>query len=79
MKLFVLSLLMGLVVGVLYALVGVRSPAPPIVALVGLLGIVLGEQLAATAFRTTAAGLPPAAAPEPACADPASRTEDPTS
>ncbi len=31
--------------GVIYALLGVRSPAPPIVALVGLLGILVGEQL----------------------------------
>ena len=41
MKLALLSLLMGLVVGVLYSLVGVRSPAPPVVALVGLLGMLL--------------------------------------
>ena len=38
------SLLMGLVVGVAYGLVQVRSPAPPRIALVGLLGILLGEQ-----------------------------------
>src|SRR5580700_11150000 len=41
---FVVSLLMGLVVGVAYGLVQVRSPAPPLIALVGLLGMVLGEQ-----------------------------------
>ena len=33
----------GLVVGCLYALVGVRSPAPPVVALLGLLGMLGGE------------------------------------
>jgi XapX domain-containing protein len=38
---YIVSLLMGLVVGVAYGLVHVRSPAPP---LVGLLGMVLGEQ-----------------------------------
>ncbi len=38
------SLLMGLVVGAAYGLVQVRSPAPPLIALVGLLGMVLGEQ-----------------------------------
>ena len=38
------SLLVGIGVGVAYALLGVKSPAPPIVALVGLLGIVIGEQ-----------------------------------
>jgi XapX domain-containing protein len=37
---FVVSLLMGLVVGVAYGLVQVRSPAPPLIALVGLLGMV---------------------------------------
>jgi XapX domain-containing protein len=32
-------------VGALYGLIRVKSPAPPIVALLGLLGMVLGEQL----------------------------------
>ncbi len=41
---YLVSLLVGIGVGVAYALLGVRSPAPPLVALVGLLGIVLGEQ-----------------------------------
>jgi XapX domain-containing protein len=41
---YLISLLMGLAVGVAYGLVHVRSPAPPLIALVGLLGIVLGEQ-----------------------------------
>ena len=41
---YIVSLLMGLVVGVAYGLVHVRSPAPPLIALVGLLGMVLGEQ-----------------------------------
>jgi XapX domain-containing protein len=41
---YVLSLLMGLAVGVAYGLVQVRSPAPPLIALLGLLGMVLGEQ-----------------------------------
>jgi XapX domain-containing protein len=45
MKVYVLSLAAGILVGVIYALLGVRSPAPPIVALVGLLGILVGEQL----------------------------------
>jgi XapX domain-containing protein len=34
----------GLGIGMIYALIDVRSPAPPLVALVGLLGMVLGEQ-----------------------------------
>jgi XapX domain-containing protein len=41
---YLVSLLMGLAVGVAYGLVQVRSPAPPIIALVGLFGMVLGEQ-----------------------------------
>ena len=45
MKLYVLSLAAGLLVGVVYSLLQVRSPAPPLVALVGLLGILLGEQI----------------------------------
>jgi XapX domain-containing protein len=45
MKLLFLSFVVGLGVGVLYGLIRVKSPAPPIVALLGLLGMVLGEQL----------------------------------
>ena len=40
----VVSFVMGLAVGMAYALLNIRSPAPPIIALVGLLGMVLGEQ-----------------------------------
>ena len=35
----------GILVGLIYSLINVRSPAPPIIALVGLLGILLGEQV----------------------------------
>jgi XapX domain-containing protein len=42
---YVISLGVGLIVGIAYALIGVRSPAPPLVALAGLLGMVGGEQL----------------------------------
>ena len=45
MKIYLLSLAVGLLVGVIYGLLNVRSPAPPVVALVGLLGILIGEQL----------------------------------
>jgi XapX domain-containing protein len=45
MKPYLLSLALGLLVGIIYALFGVRSPAPPVIALVGLLGILLGEQV----------------------------------
>jgi XapX domain-containing protein len=42
---YVISGAAGLLVGIIYGLVNVRSPAPPIIALVGLLGILVGEQL----------------------------------
>jgi XapX domain-containing protein len=45
MKVSFISFIVGLGVGVLYGLLRVKSPAPPIVALLGLLGMVLGEQL----------------------------------
>ena len=45
MKSYIVSLAVGLLVGVIYALFNVRSPAPPVIALVGLLGILLGEQI----------------------------------
>jgi XapX domain-containing protein len=45
MKIYLFSLAAGLLVGVIYSLINVRSPAPPLVALVGLLGILVGEQV----------------------------------
>lgn len=45
MKVYALSLSAGLLVGILYSALNVRSPAPPIVALVGLLGMLIGEQI----------------------------------
>ncbi len=44
MKPYLLSLGAGLLVGMVYSLLNVRSPAPPVIALVGLFGILLGEQ-----------------------------------
>ena len=52
MKGLLLSFLVGLGVGVIYGLLRVKSPAPPIIALVGLLGIVLGEQIGVWARET---------------------------
>ncbi|CAB4611003.1 unannotated protein [freshwater metagenome] len=40
-----LSLLVGLTVGAIYGFIGVKSPAPPVIALVGLLGMLVGEQI----------------------------------
>lgn len=44
MKPYIVSLAVGILVGAIYALLRVRSPAPPVVALAGLLGILIGEQ-----------------------------------
>ena len=54
MKASLLSFGAGLVVGVVYSLLGVRSPAPPVVALIGLLGILLGEQIVPVGRRMIA-------------------------
>jgi XapX domain-containing protein len=45
MKIYIVSTVLGLIVGAFYALVNVRSPAPPPVALVGLLAIFVGQQV----------------------------------
>ncbi len=63
MKLYIFSLSAGVLVGVIYSLLSVRSPAPPLVALIGLLGMLVGEQvipvgkqlLQGTAFNTACA------------------------
>jgi XapX domain-containing protein len=44
MKIYLISAGAGILVGIIYSLLNVRSPAPPLVALVGLLGILIGEQ-----------------------------------
>ena len=44
MKALLISFVVGLLVGVAYEVIRVKSPAPPIIALLGLLGMVLGEQ-----------------------------------
>jgi XapX domain-containing protein len=54
---YLVSLFMGLAVGAAYGLVQVRSPAPPMIALVGLFGMVLGQQAIDVAKRRFA---PPA-------------------
>jgi XapX domain-containing protein len=45
MKMYIVSIAVGLLVGLIYGFLNVRSPAPPVIALVGLLGMLLGEQL----------------------------------
>ena len=57
MKLYLFSLGAGVMVGIFYSLIAVRSPAPPVVALVGLLGILAGEQVIPVS-RQILAGIP---------------------
>jgi XapX domain-containing protein len=61
MKIYLVSLAAGVLVGVIYALLQVRSPAPPAVALLGLLGMLVGEQLVPLAKRALS-GQPASAA-----------------
>jgi XapX domain-containing protein len=44
MRPYLASLVLGVAVGIVYGLVKVRSPAPPAIALLGLLGMLAGEQ-----------------------------------
>ena len=48
---YLISLGAGILAGVLYGLINVRSPAPPAIALVGLLGMLIGEQIVPVAKR----------------------------
>ena len=48
MKTYLLSLSAGALIGVIYSAIKVRSPAPPLIALVGLLGMLAGEQAIAS-------------------------------
>ena len=59
---YLLSLIIGLAVGTLYGVLQVRSPAPPIIALIGLLGMLAGEQ-AVSMLRARVQ--PPPTAPAP--------------
>lgn len=54
MNVYLLSLGAGILAGVLYGLIDVRSPAPPVIALVGLAGILIGEQIVPLAKRLVA-------------------------
>jgi XapX domain-containing protein len=44
MKALFISFVLGLLVGVVYGVIRVKSPPPPVVALLGLFGMVIGEQ-----------------------------------
>ncbi|OWY28612.1 DUF1427 family protein [Herbaspirillum robiniae] len=45
---YLISLCAGILIGVFYAFFKGRSPAPPGIALIGLLGMVIGERLIPT-------------------------------
>jgi len=56
---FVISLGAGVLIGLVYALIKVQSPAPPAVALVGLLGMIVGSTLGGKLFHSeTSAAVP---------------------
>ena len=67
MRMYLLSLGAGVMVGVFYSLIDVRSPAPPLVALVGLLGILFGEQIIPVAKQMLAGSALSAAWQESKC------------
>lgn len=62
MQAMLLSLGAGTLAGMVYGLLGVKSPAPPVIALIGLAGILLGEQ----ALPLAKAALDPPAIAQPA-------------
>lgn len=45
MKPYLISPAVGILVGLIYGLLKVRSPAPPVIALIGLAGILVGGQV----------------------------------
>jgi XapX domain-containing protein len=53
-RVYLLSLGAGVFVGMIYGLLDVRSLAPPLVALVGLFGILVGEQIIPVAKQMVA-------------------------
>jgi XapX domain-containing protein len=61
MRSIAFSLIAGLVVGIGYGLCGIRSPAPPAIALLGLLGMLAGERGVVFALHHFGDQLAPAA------------------
>lgn len=55
-----ISLGAGALIGVMYALLKVQSPAPPAVALVGLLGMVIGSAVGGQLFQSDSTAWVPA-------------------
>ena len=54
MNTYLVSLAVGVLVGAIYGFLNVRSPAPPVIALLGLLGMLVGEQIAPLARHVMA-------------------------
>jgi XapX domain-containing protein len=76
MRSAVLSLLAGLLVGIGYGLCGIRSPAPPAIALLGLLGMLAGERGVVLAVRLAGDQLRQATAVQAPVAPGAGKTPD---
>lgn len=64
-----ISLAAGALIGVVYALLKVQSPAPPAVALVGLLGMVIGSALGGKLFNNDSVASVPASLHKQVTAD----------
>lgn len=45
LKTYAIALSMGILAGIIYSIIDVNSPAPPIIALLGLFGMLVGEQI----------------------------------
>lgn len=63
---YVYSLVSGLLFGIGYGLLGLKSPAPPLIALAGLLGMLGGDQLVTHLKEHLATRSQPPAASAPA-------------
>lgn len=45
LKSYLISLLVGFLAGIIYGTLAIHSPAPPVIALLGLFGMLVGEQI----------------------------------
>jgi len=69
MKPYFFSMLAGMLAGAVYGAIDVHSPAPPVAALTGLLGMLAGEQILPVARRLLAGLKPSTAWREAKCGD----------